>query len=214
MILLNQELYFPDVHYATPEGLLAVGGDLSVERLLLAYRSGIFPWFNDDEPILWWSPDPRCVLFPEQLKVTRSMQQLIRQQRFRFSFNNEFEEVISSCKYVSRPGGEGTWITNEMMQAYIQLHQLGFAVSGACYLDDKLVGGLYGVLIEDCFFGESMFSTMSNASKFAFIHLIRHLQEVRSVKIVDCQQATHHLLSLGAELIPRKDFLNHIAHIR
>lgn len=213
MIILNEQLVFPDLNLASEEGLLAIGGDLSPERLLLAYRNGIFPWFNEDEPILWWSPDPRCVLFPDKLKVSHSMKQLLRQDTFHFSFNAAFEQVIMSCQQIRRKDGCGTWITDEMMAAYIALHRLGFAVSGECYREGKLVGGLYGVLIGDCFFGESMFAVESNASKFAFIQMVQHLQKNRKLKIIDCQQATSHLMSLGAEMISRQNFIKHIEHL-
>jgi len=213
MVLIGQDLVFPNPDLANEEGLLAIGGDLSSERLLLAYRNGIFPWFNEDEPILWWSPDPRCVMFPDKLKVSHSMKQLMRKATFRFEFNTHFKEVITACQQIRRKEGYGTWITNEMLEAYLALHRLGFAVSGECYHGDRLVGGLYGVLIDDCFFGESMFSLESNASKFAFIQMLSHLQETRNLTLVDCQQATSHLMSLGAELIPRKDFLRQISHL-
>lgn len=201
---LNKRLLFPPVHLAEPDGLLAVGGDLSVERLLLAYRSGIFPWF-DERPILWWSPDPRFVLFPADLKVSASMRQVLRREQFRITYNADFPAVIARCSHISRPGQDSTWITEEMQQAYIRLHQAGYAMSVESWLGDELVGGLYGVKIGPCFFGESMFSAVSNASKAAFITFVQaYAQEL---KLIDCQVETEHLASLGAGFISRDTFL-------
>lgn len=202
--LHKKQLLFPPVHLAEPDGLLAVGGDLSVERLLLAYRSGIFPWF-DERPILWWSPDPRFVLFPADLKVSSSMKQVLRRQQFRITFNADFPAVIARCSRIPRRGQDSTWITEEMQEAYIRLHQAGYAMSVESWMDDKLVGGLYGVRIGPCFFGESMFSDVSNASKAAFITFVQtYAQEL---KLIDCQVETEHLASLGAGFIPRSTFL-------
>lgn len=201
---LNKQLLFPPVHLAEPDGLLAVGGDLSVERLLLAYRSGIFPWF-DERPILWWSPDPRFVLFPADLKVSSSMKQVLRRQQFRITYNADFPAVIERCSLIARRGQNSTWITKEMQQAYIRLHQAGYAMSVEAWQDDQLVGGLYGIKIGSCFFGESMFSDVSNASKAAFITFVQAY--AKELKLIDCQVETEHLASLGAGFISRETFL-------
>lgn len=202
---LGTELLFPPVSEAERDGLLAVGGDLSTERLLLAYRSGIFPWF-DEGPVLWWSPDPRFVLFPEEIRISRSMRTVLNQQKFRFSVNEAFPEVIQKCREVSRRGQSGTWIGEGMIKAYTKLHQLGFACSAEAWLGRDLVGGLYGVRIGRIFFGESMFSLVSNASKFAFIRWVQELGR-QGVQLIDCQVYTEHLESLGARMIPRETFM-------
>jgi len=209
MYLNDSNPYFPPVEEADEEGLLAIGGDLSAERLLLAYRSGIFPWFNETDPICWWSPDPRFVLFPAQLKVSKSMQQVLKKQTFQFSTNKAFEKVIQACSRVPRNGQDGTWITSNMQEAYIHLHQLGFAHSAEAWLNGELAGGLYGIRLGKVFFGESMFSLCSNASKFAFISYIQQLQK-EDVQLIDCQLHTQHLESLGASMIPRKKFIQHL----
>lgn len=206
MFLLNHHLQFPNVDEADNDGLLAVGGDLSPERLMLAYRNGIFPWFNEDSIILWWSPDPRMVLFPEKVKISSSMQKVIRSGKFRLSWNTQFEKVIDACAVIKRKDQGGTWITPEMKKAYISLHELGFAKSVEVWEGDLLVGGLYGIDLGHVFCGESMFSRSSNASKFAFIHMVKTLEE-QNYKLIDCQVYTAHLESLGAEEIPRKDFI-------
>jgi len=203
---LTQHLKFPPVHLAEPDGLLATGGDLSTARLILAYRSGIFPWYSKP-PVLWWSPDPRFVLFPDELKVSASMRQLLKKQVFRITVNQNFEAVIGHCRYTYRPGQDGTWITDPMQEAYIQLHREGFALSVECWLDDQLVGGLYGVKMGNVFFGESMFSHVSNASKAAFITFVQSAQ-AEGLALVDCQVYTDHLASLGARFISRASFLN------
>lgn len=205
----NEQLYFPPVEDADEDGLLAIGGDLTPARLLLAYRSGIFPWFNDADPICWWSPDPRFVLYPSQLKISKSMQQVINKQTFQFSTNKAFKDVIKACGTVPRNGQDGTWITNEMQEAYLHMHQLGYAHSAEAWLNNKLVGGLYGIRLGNVFFGESMFSHVSNASKFAFIHYVQQLQK-ENVQLIDCQLHTLHLESLGASMIPRKTFIQHL----
>ncbi|MBS1947742.1 MAG: leucyl/phenylalanyl-tRNA--protein transferase [Bacteroidetes bacterium] len=205
LFALDNELIFPPAHLAEPDGLLAVGGDLSPERLLLAYRNGIFPWY-EGEHILWWSPQPRFVLFPDELKVSKSMQQLLKKNTFDFSINKCFTEVINNCKTISRRGQESTWITDEVKKAYIKLHDLGHAHSAEAWHDQKLVGGLYGIRIGKVFFGESMFSQESNASKFAFIKYVQTLKQ-EDIKIIDCQVYTEHLESLGARMIERKDFI-------
>jgi leucyl/phenylalanyl-tRNA--protein transferase len=199
----DNELIFPPLHKAEPDGLLAIGGDLSMERLLLAYRSGIFPWYNR-KPILWWSPDPRFVLFPAELKVSDSMKQLLRKSPFRISFNENFAGVISNCSSIEREGQDGSWITKDMMKAYLQLHKAGYALSVECWQHEELVGGLYGVKIGKCFFGESMFAKVSNASKAAFITFIQQYEQ--DLAVVDCQVHTHHLASLGARFISRISF--------
>lgn len=207
--LLNDDLWFPPVEEALEDGLLAVGGDLSAERLLLAYKNGIFPWFNEDEPPMWWSPDPRFVLFPDDLKVRKSMQQVLRSGKFQFRINTAFRDVIHNCSTVGRPGQDGTWIGDDVKQAYIRLHTMGIAQSAETWCDGELVGGLYGLRLGNAFFGESMFSLQSNASKFAFINWVRLLQ-ADGVQIIDCQVYTEHLESLGAVMIPRSEFLQHL----
>ncbi len=206
MILLNDELIFPPVEMASEEGILAIGGDLSIERLLLAYHSGIFPWYNEHEPIIWWSPNPRFVLFPEKLRVTKSMQSVLNNGRFRFTVNRAFTSVLQNCKTISRKEQEATWITPAIQQAYTQLHQLGYAHSAEAWMNGELVGGLYGIRLGNLFFGESMFSKVSNASKFAFINYVRQLQKEK-VALIDCQVHTAHLESLGAKMIDRKNFM-------
>jgi leucyl/phenylalanyl-tRNA---protein transferase len=207
--LLTDDLIFPPVHLATPEGLLAVGGDLSPERLLLAYQSGIFPWYSEDEPILWWSPDPRLVLYPAELKVSHSLKKIIRQARFRVTLDTSFPQVIRSCGHTRVESGQGTWITAEMEKAYIRLHRLGYAHSVEIWNGDDLVGGLYGVSLGRCFFGESMFSTMSNSSKVAMVTLRDYL-ETKKFDLIDCQMRTEHLVSLGAREISRDDYLSQL----
>ncbi|MBT8259670.1 MAG: leucyl/phenylalanyl-tRNA--protein transferase [Bacteroidia bacterium] len=204
MIVLTDKIEFPDVSLATRDGLLAIGGDLSVERLLLAYKSGIFPWFEIEQPILWWSPDPRFVLYPEKLKISKSMQQFLKKTEFRVTTNRAFEEVIKNCSKIKRSGQQGTWITNTMIKAYCNLHELGYAKSFEVWDKDNLIGGLYGIDFgNQVFCGESMFSKKSNASKLAFIKLI----EQSNYKLKDCQVHTKHIESLGAEEIPRENFL-------
>jgi len=206
MYLLSSDIIFPPVELANKDGLLAVGGDLSVERLKLAYSSGIFPWYNEGEPVIWYSPDPRMVLFPKDLKISKSMKQIIRKEEFNVTFNQNFEKVISNCKTVYREGQGGTWITDEMQQAYIELHKKGIAKSVEVWLGDELVGGLYGIDLGHVFCGESMFSLVSNASKLAFINLTQKLEE-EHYKLIDCQVYNSHLESLGADEISREAFL-------
>jgi leucyl/phenylalanyl-tRNA---protein transferase len=205
LFLLNKELVFPPVDQAEPDGLLAMGGDLSPERLLLAYRKGIFPWY-EGEHILWWCPDPRFVLFPDHLNISRSMRQLIKKNHFEFTINRDFEGVISRCKTIARRGQNGTWITEDVKRAYINLHHLGHAHSAETWLNGELVGGLYGLRLGNIYFGESMFSNTSNASKFAFIKYIGQLKQEK-VQLIDCQVYTEHLKSMGAEMISRDEFL-------
>lgn len=207
---LDRELWFPPADTADESGLLAIGGDLSAERLLLAYSLGIFPWYNPGEPILWWSPDPRCVLFPDQFHVSRSLRRLLHKHPYRLSFNENFAAVIYWCRRLrAGAGGHGTWITHEMKNAYQRLHELGFAHSVECWDGETLIGGLYGVCIGRCFFGESMFSRQDNTSKIVLCHLMEHLRQ-RQFELLDCQQTTDHLLSLGACEIPRKRFVDHL----
>lgn len=202
---LTQHLKFPPVHLAEPDGLLATGGDLSTARLLLAYRSGIFPWYSKP-PVLWWSPNPRFVLFPDELRISSSMKQVLKKQMFRITVNQDFEAVIGHCRYTHRRGQDGTWITDPMQEAYIQLHREGYATSVECWLGDQLVGGLYGVRLGRVFFGESMFSHVSNASKAAFITFVQWTR-AEGLELVDCQVYTDHLASLGARFITRAEFL-------
>ena len=208
MHYLTEKLWFPNPEEATEDGLLAIGGDLLVERLLLAYNSGIFPWFEDDQPILWWSPDPRMVLFPEKFKVSKSLRKKIKSEKFRITFNQNFAEVIKNCATVLRKGQTGTWITQEMQQAYIALRSAGHAVSVEVWEDEKLVGGLYGIDLpkKKVFCGESMFSLVSDASKVAFYHLSEYVK-TKNYKFIDCQIYNEHLESLGAEEIGRGEFL-------
>ncbi|MCZ6593543.1 MAG: leucyl/phenylalanyl-tRNA--protein transferase [Bacteroidetes bacterium] len=211
MVYLTDELWFPPFEFATRDGLLAMGGDLSVDRLLLAYRSGIFPWYSEGEPILWWSPDPRMVLFPKRLKVSKSLLRIVQKNEFSITFNTAFADVIRKCAAIEREGQADTWITNDMVDVYQKLHELGHAHSVEVWRDDKLVGGLYGIDLPEqkVFCGESMFSKESNASKVAFYYLIKKLK-AEEYTIVDCQVHTRHLESLGAEEIPRTEFLNYL----
>ncbi len=203
---LDNRLIFPPVERADPNGILAVGGDLSPARLLLAYRSGIFPWFSPDDPMLWWSPDPRFVLFPDELKMARSMRPYFNSPRFDLSVDTAFGEVIRACSRQDRSGQNGTWITEEMIAAYCELHRLGHAHSLEVWQDGQLVGGLYGIAIGRVFFGESMFANVPNASKVGFIALVKRLQKL-GFQMIDCQQDTAHLASLGARGIPRQQFI-------
>jgi leucyl/phenylalanyl-tRNA--protein transferase len=205
MFILTKELFFPPLEKADADGLLAIGGDLSPERLLLAYRSGIFPWYNEDDPICWWSPNPRFVLFTDEIKVSNSMKTVLQNGKFRFTTNRAFEQVIQNCKSISRFGQEGTWISNDMQNAYTHLHRLGYAHSAETWQDGALVGGLYGIRLGNLFFGESMFSLTSNASKFAFINYVRLLAS-QQVNLIDCQIHSSHLESLGARMISREKF--------
>lgn len=201
---LDKNLWFPPVEEAMEDGLLAMGGDMGIERLLLAYKNGIFPWYDGDLP-LWWSPDPRFVLFPDELKVSKSMEAIIKKRQFHFRINTSFPEVIRACKKLERKGQDGTWITDELEQSFIELHKRGIAHCAEAWKDGELVGGLYGIRMGKLFFGESMFSKQSNASKFAFISYVRQLQK-EGVVLIDCQVYTEHLESLGAGMIARKDF--------
>ncbi|WP_299114664.1 leucyl/phenylalanyl-tRNA--protein transferase [uncultured Winogradskyella sp.] len=207
MHFLTQKIEFPDLSEATSEGLLAVGGDLSSERLLHAYKNGIFPWFDTDEPILWWSPDPRFVIFPEELKVSKSMKQILKGNKFKITVNKNFEAVIENCATAKREGQMGTWITDDMVNAYVLLYKLGYAKSVEVWKNNELVGGLYGVdLGNKVFCGESMFAKESNASKVGFITFVQN----SDYKLIDCQLHTKHLESLGGKHIPRQDFIKYL----
>lgn len=209
MYLLPEDIIFPPVHLANDDGLLAIGGDLSVERLELAYKSGIFPWYNQGEPIIWYSPNYRMVLFPKDLKISKSMRKIIRNNEFKITFNQNFSEVISNCKSIEREEQGETWITNEMQQAYIKLHEKGIAKSVEVWQNNKLVGGLYGIDLGNVFCGESMFSKISNTSKLAFIFLVQKLER-EHYKLIDCQVYNKHLASLGAKEISREEFLKYL----
>lgn len=208
MHILTNKLEFPPVTEANKYGMVALGGDLSPERLLLAYKSGIFPWYSQGEPIVWYSPDPRMVLFPDRLKISKSMRQLMKKDTFKVTFNTNFSQVIANCKTVNREAQweTGTWITDEMEYAYNKLHELGIAKSVEVWKGDELVGGLYGLEINSIFCGESMFSKVSNASKVAFIHLV----QINKYNLIDCQIYNDHLASLGAEEISRTEFLEYL----
>jgi leucyl/phenylalanyl-tRNA--protein transferase len=205
VFMLSDELVFPPAHLAMDEGLLAVGGDLSPERLLLAYKEGIFPWFSENDPILWWSPNPRLVLFPDELRISRSLAKTLRQGKFRVTMDRDFQGVITACAEIRGKNRDGTWITQEMIAAYVRLHELGYAHSVETWYDGTLVGGLYGVSLGRGFFGESMFSHMSDASKVALVHLRDHLRR-KYFHFIDCQMPTAHLLRLGACEISRERF--------
>ncbi len=206
---LSKEMVFPNPALANADGLLAVGGDLHVARLLLAYEKGIFPWFDDKSPILWWSPPRRCVIEPGQFHVSRSLQRVVRQKRFRITFDLAFDRVIGACAETRIDQGQGTWITPEMRSAYCALHEAGFAHSAEAWDDDLLVGGIYGVSLGRAFFGESMFKRATNASKVAFYELTKRLQEWR-FDFIDCQITNPHLTRLGAYEISRKSFLDRL----
>ena len=206
MYFLTQELYFPPVSEASYEGILAVGGDLSVERLLLAYHSGIFPWFNEDEPIFWWAPSERMVINPNDYKVAKSLRNIINRNIFEVTINKDFSGVITNCQNAERKGQEGTWISDDIIQSYTQLHKLGKAISFEVWQNNELVGGLYGVDLGHVFCGESMFSKVTNASKVAFVKLIEYLKE-NNYKLLDCQVHNDHLEKLGAFEISRDAFM-------
>lgn len=200
---------FPPVQEADDDGLLAIGGDLSINRLKEAYLHGIFPWYNPNEPPLWWCPDPRCVIFTDKIKVSKSMKQTIGKGHLSYKYNQHFSEVILHCRNIYRDNQPGTWITDEFISSYTQLHQEGWVYSAETYLGDELVGGLYGVRLKNMFCGESMFSLVTDASKFALIHLAKQLQE-EGIPLIDCQIYTPHLASMGAEMIPREEFISYL----
>ena len=204
LTILDENIWFPPIESALEDGLLAMGGDLSTERLIKAYQEGIFPWFEGETP-LWWSPNPRFVIYPANLKVSATMKQVIKRQEFEFKTNTAFDQVIANCKKIKRAGQQGTWITRDVEKAYNILHQLGIAHSAEAWKGGTLVGGLYGIKMGKLFFGESMFSNQSNASKFAFISYVKQL-EAEGIVLIDCQVYTEHLESLGAEMIDRDLF--------
>ncbi len=206
MYFITKELYFPPVEEASFEGVLAVGGDLSIERLILAYNSGIFPWYNPDEPILWWAPSERMVVYPASYKVSKSMRNILNRNIFSITFNENFKEVIAYCQQTERKEQEGTWISSEIIEAYTNLHNLGIAKSIEVWENGQLVGGLYGVDLGHVFCGESMFSLVPNASKVAFVTLVQQLKE-NHYKLLDCQVHNDHLESLGAFEISRESFM-------
>ena len=208
---LTDELWFPPISQADSEGLVAIGGDLSPERLILAYKSGIFPWFSGKIPH-WYSLDPRFVLKPENLKVSKSMRPIINQRKFELKINTSFHEVIMNCKNIRRDGQAGTWITNDIVKSYTQLHEMGIAHCAEAWQDGQLVGGLYGIKMGNVFFGESMFSKQSNASKFAFIQYVQQLQS-EGIELIDCQMETEYLGSLGASFISRTFFLTELQRL-
>jgi leucyl/phenylalanyl-tRNA--protein transferase len=205
--LSRRKLEFPDLDEADESGLLAIGGDLSIERLKLAYSKGIFPWYEDGMPILWWSPDPRMVLFPEKMIISHSLRQSIKKQQFTITIDHAFEKVIRNCAKTPRKGEDGTWITMEMQNAYIRLHEAGYAHSAEAWLEGELVGGLYGVALGKAFFGESMFHHVTNASKVALFQLVEKLSSW-NFEIIDAQVYTNHLESLGGEMIPRSQYIH------
>ncbi|MBE0641871.1 MAG: leucyl/phenylalanyl-tRNA--protein transferase [Bacteroidales bacterium] len=209
---LPEDPVFPHPSLASEDGLLAIGGDLSTERLLNAYANGIFPWYSDDTPILWWSPDPRLVLRPEELKVSKSLRQVLRSGRFRVSADTAFEQVIQACAGVPRKEEDGTWIVPEMIGAYIRFHQEGYAHSVEVWKNEELCGGLYGVSIGGAFFGESMFHSCRDASKVALYHLCRYCNDL-GIKLIDAQVHTQHLERMGARLMPREEFLEELADL-
>ncbi len=204
---LDYEITFPPAELADQDGILAIGGDLSPQRLIRAYSDGIFPWYSDGQPILWWSPDPRMVLYPANLRISKSMQQVIKSKKFSITLDKEFEAVITACKMARGRDRRSTWITAEMRNAYIELHRLGYAHSVEVWADQKLAGGLYGVSLGSVFFGESMFTRISNASKFGFIQLVCLLHE-KKFTMIDCQVPSEHLSGFGAEEIGRPEFLS------
>tara|TARA_Y100000385_G_scaffold87177_1_gene89703 strand:- start:17386 stop:18027 length:642 start_codon:yes stop_codon:yes gene_type:complete len=204
---LNKEIEFPPLADANPDGLLAVGGDLSAERVQYAYQNGIFPWYEAEQPLLWWAPNPRFVLYPSKLKVSKSSKKLLKEALFEVTVNRNFKEVIEACASVKRAHQSSTWITKKMIEIYLELHQMGMAVSVEVWLEKKLVGGLYGIqLNEDIFCGESMFSYVSNASKIGFISFVQNSK----FKLIDCQVHSEYLESLGAEFISRSKFMQYL----
>lgn len=204
MIWLTEKIEFPSYNFTTDDGIIALGGDLSEERLIYAYKNGIFPWFSEGDPIVWYCPHDRMVLFPDEIKVSKSTQKIINKNEFTITENKAFEKVIYNCKNINRKDGFGTWITDDMKQAYINLHKKGIAKSIEVWSNKELVGGLYGLEINNIFCGESMFSKVSNTSKIAFIHLVKN----NNYKLIDCQVYNEHLASLGAKEIERELFLN------
>ena len=209
VFLLSDEIAFPSPHLASKEGLLAVGGDLSQKRLLMAYRMGIFPWFSDNEPIMWWSPDPRLVLFPEEVRISKTLKKIIKKKKFQVTMDTAFVQVINHCAQVRLQNNQKTWIVKEMIDAYCQLYEAGFAHSVETWHKGELAGGLYGVSLGRCFFGESMFTQVSNASNIALVKLVEHLVSF-SFDMIDCQVTTEHLIRFGAREIARSRFLDQL----
>lgn len=209
VFLLSDKISFPPPYLASKEGLLAVGGDLSQKRLLLAYHTGIFPWFSDDEPILWWSPDPRLVLYPEEIRVSKTLKKIIKKNMFHVTMDSAFVKVINQCAKIRLQNNQGTWIVKEMIDAYCKLHESGFAHSVEAWYQGELAGGLYGVSLGKCFFGESMFTRVNNASNVALVKLVEYLNAL-SFDMIDCQLTTEHLLRFGAKEIPRISFLKQL----
>jgi leucyl/phenylalanyl-tRNA--protein transferase len=206
----NTNIPFPQVNSSTPEGIVAVGGNLSPGMLLSAYRQGIFPWFSEGDPVVWWSPDPRCVLFPDEIHISRSMKKVLKRERFRISLDTRFQDVITACREAPRRGQDGTWITGEMRKAYIELHRLGYAHSIEVWDWERLAGGLYGVALGSCFFAESMFSSVTNGSKVALIRLSQILDKW-GFDLIDCQLYSPHLERMGARQIPREEFIERLS---
>lgn len=206
IFLLSDEIKFPQPHLVRKDGLLAVGGDLSQDRLLLAYKIGIFPWYSDSEPILWWSPDPRFVLYPDDIKISKTLKKIIEKDIFHITIDQAFSQVITSCARIRLQNNEGTWIDKDMIKAYCKLHESGFAHSVEAWHEGELAGGLYGVSLGRCFFGESMFTRISNASNVAFVFLVEYLKSL-SFDMIDCQVFSEHLVRFGAKEIPRERFL-------
>lgn len=213
MYVVTDELYFPPLSSANQYGMVAIGGDLSVQRLLLAYKSGIFPWFSEGEPIIWYSLNPRMVLFLHEFKIAKSLRQLLNKNVFTVTFNQEFEMVINQCKTIQRSGQESTWITDDMKNAYIDFHKAGYAKSVEVWKDNELVGGLYGVDLGTVYCGESMFSKVANASKIALVYLVEHLKN-KNYQFIDCQMYTDYLASFGAREIPRNEFKTYLKSIK
>jgi leucyl/phenylalanyl-tRNA--protein transferase len=209
IFLLTDKIEFPPPHLASREGLLAIGGDLSRKRLLLAYHMGIFPWFSDDEPILWWSPDPRLVLYPNEIRISKTLKKIVRKGLFKVTMDFEFVQVINQCAQIRLQNNQGTWIVEDMIDAYCKLHEAGFAHSVEAWHQGELAGGLYGVSLGRCFFGESMFTRISNASNVALVKLVEYLNAL-SFDMIDCQLKTQHLLRFGAKEIPRSTFLKQL----
>jgi leucyl/phenylalanyl-tRNA--protein transferase len=209
----EKDFYFPPVDDADDEGLLLIGGKVTPARVLEAYQKGIFPWYNEEERPLWWSPDPRFVLFPKDLHMSRSMKKLLSKKHFEFKIDTAFEEVIAACAIVKREGQNGTWITTQMKEVYTELHAAGYAHSAEAWRNNELVGGMYGIKIGPVFFGESMFSKQNNASKFAFIKFVQHVMQ-DGVQLVDCQVYTEHVESLGARMIDRKEYLSLLQRLK
>lgn len=206
---LTEQIYFPPVDQAEPDGLVAIGGDLSPDRLMLAYKSGIFPWFNEDEPIMWYSPNPRSVLFTDKLHISGTMKSLLKQNKYEVRYNTDFRGVIGNCRQAPRAGQDGTWISQEMQNAYVHLHELGLATSVEVWREEKLVGGLYGIDLGVMFCGESMFSLESNTSKIALIATVQRIEQ-QGGKLFDCQVHSSHVESMGAVEIPREEFVGYL----